>query len=164
MKMIDELLFIKEFRERKAETELQKSRVRLSTAAQAERDAEKTLQDFIAHATAEELRLFDDLCSRIVKLRDINEVHTEVAGLKYKEQAHAQALDQRQQQHVQARQDFDQSTRKMRDASTAREKFVELARNFQIMETREAERKEELELEEVASIVREREEWSGESA
>jgi type III secretion protein O len=164
MKMIDELLFIKEFRERKAETELQKSRVRLSTAAQAERDAEKTLQDFIAHATAEELRLFDDLCSRIVKLRDINEVHTEVAGLKYKEQAHAQALDQRQQQHVQARQDFDQSTRKMRDASTAREKFVELARNFHIMETREAERKEELELEEVASIVREREEWSGESA
>jgi hypothetical protein len=41
---------------------------------------------------------------------------------------------------------------------------VELARNFHILETREAERKEELELEEVASIVREREEWSGEAA
>jgi type III secretion protein O len=65
---------------------------------------------------------------------------------------------------LQARENFDTSTRKMRDASTAREKFVELARNFHILETREAERKEELELEEVASIVREREEWSGEAA
>lgn len=164
MKMIDELLFIKEFRERKAETELQKSRVRLSTAAQAERDAEKTLQDFIAHATTEELRLFQDLCSRIVKLRDINDVHTEVAALKQQEMSHAEELKARQQQHVQARENFDTSTRKMRDASTAREKFVELARNFHILETREAERKEELELEEVASIVREREEWSGEAA
>jgi type III secretion protein O len=88
MAMIDELLFIKEFRERKAETELQKSRARLSAAVQAENEAKTALERFIEHSTAEELRLFDDLCRRVVKLRDINDVHTEVAALKYKEQAH----------------------------------------------------------------------------
>jgi type III secretion protein O len=164
MAMIDELLFIKEFRERKAETELQKSRARLSAAVQAEQEAKATLERFIEHATAEELRMFADLCSRVVKLRDINDVHSEVAALKYKEQAHQQELEGRQKQHVQARDDFDGSTRKMREASTAREKFVELARNFHWLAAREAERKEELELEELASVVREREEWGGEQS
>ncbi len=162
MAMIDELLFIKEFRERKAETELQKSRARLAAAALSEREAEKALQEFVAFAQAEELRLFDDLCRRIVKLRDINEVHTEVAALKHRELSHEQELQARQQQHTQARDVFDVDTRRMRDASTARQKFVELARNFHMLAAREAERKEELELEELASVVREREEWGGE--
>lgn len=161
MAMVDELLFIKEFRERKAETELQRSRARLSAAVQAERQAQDTLETFVAHASAEELRMYQELCARIVKLRDIQNVHGEVAALRLQEQAHAQALTERQQQHVQAREGFDTDTRKMRDASTAREKFVELARNFRMLAAREAERKEELELEELASVVREREEWGG---
>lgn len=161
MAMVDELLFIKEFRERKAETELQKSRARLATAVQAERQAEQALQDFIAQASAQELRLYQDLCSRVVKLRDIQDVQGEVASMRQREQEHAQALAQRQQQHAQAREGFDTDTRRMREASTAREKFVELARNFHMLAAREAERKEELELEELASVVREREEWGG---
>lgn len=164
MAMIDELLFIKEFRERKAETELQKSRAQLSSAAQAERQAQSELEQFIAHASAEELRMFNDLCSRIVKLRDINDVHTEIAALKQQEMSREEQLKSRQQQHVQAREYFDTSTRKMREASTAREKFVELARNFHLLAARETERKEELELEELSSVVREREEWGGERA
>ena len=164
MAMIDELLFIKEFRERKAETELQKSRAQLGSAVQAERQAQDELEQFVAHATAEELRMFNDLCSRIVKLRDINDVHTEIAALKQQEMSHEDELKVRQQQHVQAREHFDTSTRKMREASTAREKFVELARNFHVLAAREAERKEELELEELASVVREREEWGGAQA
>jgi type III secretion protein O len=164
MAMIDELLFIKKFRESKAEMELQKSRARLVVAVQAEDQAQHTLEHFIAHASAEELRLYADLCSRIVKLRDINDVHTEVASLKHREQDLQQTLQGCQQQHVQARQEVEASTQKMRDASAAREKFMELARNHHTLEAREAERKEELELEEVASIVREREDWGGAQA
>lgn len=164
MDMINELLFIKKFREHKAETEMQKSRARLAIAVQAEKDAQQTLTDYIAHATAEELRMFTDLCTRIVKLSDINDVHAAMAILKFQEQTHQQELQNSQEQHVQAREVFDGDMRKMREASTAREKFVELAQNFHTIAAREAERKEELELEEVASVVREREEWSGEAA
>jgi type III secretion protein O len=163
MTMIDELLFIKEFRERKAETELQKSRLQLRLAVSAEQEAEQTLNDFIEHATQEEFRMFEDLCSRIVNPRDITDVHAEVSALKAQELSHREGLLTRQQQHMQARQVFDVDTRKMRDASTAREKFGELARTHRVSVAREAERKEELELEELASIVREREEWGGDS-
>lgn len=164
MTMINELLFIKEFRERKAETELQTSRARLSSAAHAEREAEQLLETFIAHATQEELRMYEDLCSRVVRPRDITDVHTEVSYLKAQEIGHRQDLESRQQQLEQARVVFNDSTRKMRDASTAREKFGELARTHHTLMAREAERKEELELEELASIVREREEWGGAEA
>ena len=164
MDMIDELLFIKKFREHKAETEMQKSRAHLGVAVQAEQDAQQILTDHIAHATAKELRMFTELCTRIVKPRDINDVHSEIAMLKFQEQTHQQELQNRQEQHVKARQVFDVDIRKMREASTAREKFVELAQNFHTMAAREAERKEELELEEVASLLREREEWSVEPA
>jgi type III secretion protein O len=162
MAMVDELLFIKTFRERKAETELQKSRARLGHAAQAERSAAQVLQDHVEQAWAEELRLYADLCARVVKLRDIADVQQDVAQMGLQEIAHRQSLEQAQQQHRTAQDDFQLSTRKMRDASTAREKFVELVRNHHMLVAREAERKEDLELEELASVVREREEWGGE--
>ena len=164
MAMIDELLFIKKFRERKAETELQKSRARLGAAALSEKEAETVLQGHIEQSLAEELRLYADLCVRIVKPRDIADVQGEVAAMKMQEISHQQSLETAQQQHVVAQDDFQLSTRKMRDASTAREKFVELARNHHILVAREAERKEDLELEELASVVREREEWGGDQA
>ena len=164
MAMVDELLFIKEFRERKAETELQKSRARLGVAAQSERQAEQTLQEHIDRAWAEELRLYAELCARIVKPREIADVQQHVAQMRVEEMAHQQRLEQAQEQHKAAQDDFQLSTRKMREASTAREKFVELARTHHMLVAREAERKEDLELEELASVVREREEWGGEPA
>jgi type III secretion protein O len=162
MAMVDELLFIKEFRERKAETDLQKSRARLGVAAQSERSAEQVLQAHIEQSLAEELRLYADLCARIVKPRDIANVQQDVADMRTQEMAHQQNLETAQQQHRVAQDDFQMSTRKMREASTAREKFVELARTHHMLVAREAERKEDLELEELASVVREREEWGGE--
>lgn len=164
MAMVDELLFIKKFRERKAETELQKSRVRLGVAAQSERTAEQVLQAHIERAWAEELRLYADLCARIVKPRDIADVQQDVAQMRMEEMTHQQSLAQAQEQHKSAQDDFQLNTRKMREASTAREKFVELARTHHLLVAREAERKEDLELEELASVVREREEWGGETA
>lgn len=163
MAMIDELLFIKEFRERKAETELQKSRARLGFAAQSERSAEAVLQEHIERAWAEELRLYADLCARVVKPREIADVQQDVAQMRMQEATHQQSLEQAQEQHRAAQDDFQLSTRKMREASTAREKFVELARTHHMLAAREAERKEDLELEELASVVREREEWGGEA-
>jgi type III secretion protein O len=159
MPMVDDLLFIKRFRESKAETELQKSRAALVLAQKAEREAEQALEAYIAHAIAQEKAWYDDLCSRLVKLREIATVQEDVAALKVAERAHREQVDDRRKAHVEAGQQMDRAVQRMRDASTARQKFVELARNFHWLAAREQERKEELELEELASIRREREDW-----
>jgi len=159
MPMVDDLLFIKRFRESKAETELQKSRAALVLAQKAEREAEQALEAYIAHAIAQEKAWYDDLCSRLVKLREIATVQEDVAALKVTERAHRDQVEDRRKAHVEAGQQMDLAVQRMRDASTARQKFVELARNFHWLAAREQERKEELELEELASIRREREDW-----
>lgn len=157
--MIDELLFIKRFRESKAETELKRSRGELVLAQHAEQAAERALTDYLDWAQAQERAWYADLCSRVVKLREIAAVQEDVVALKAGEREHREALDTQQKAHELARQHMDRSVRHMREASTAREKFVELARNFHWLATREQERKEELELEELASVRREREDW-----
>jgi type III secretion protein O len=75
------------------------------------------------------------------------------------EHRHRESLEARRKEHEAAAREMDLAMRRMRDASTAREKFVELARNFHWLAAREQERKEELELEELASVRREREDW-----
>ena len=159
MAMVDDLLFIKRFRETKAETELQRSRASLVLAQTAERDAEVALNKFSQFAVAQEQAWYADLCSRLVKIRDIAQLHGDIAELRATERSHEETLGVRKEEHQAARVTFDQSVENMRDASVARQKFVELARNFHLLAAREQERKEELELEELASIRREREDW-----
>lgn len=60
MPMVDDLLFIKRFRESKAETELQKARAALVLAQQAEREAERVLNEYIEFAIAQERSWYDD--------------------------------------------------------------------------------------------------------
>ena len=159
MAMVDDLLFIKRFRETKAETELQKSRAAVVIAQQAERDAEQQLTDYIEFAIAQEKSWYDDLCSRLVKMREISQVQQDVVGLKITERQHEETLETRKTEHVSAVEQMEVCIERMRDASVARQKFVELARNFHMLAAREAERKEELELEELASVRRDREDW-----
>lgn len=162
--MVDELLFIKRFRETKAETELKKSRGALVLAQQAEHEAEQTLDEYVAWAAAQERAWYEDLCSRLVRLREISAVQEDVVLLKARERDHRATLEARRKTHEEAREQMDLSMRRMREASTAREKFVELARNFHWLASLEQERKEELELEELASVRREREDWEGTDA
>ncbi|MEK0416850.1 MAG: hypothetical protein RI949_856 [Pseudomonadota bacterium] len=158
MAMIDQLLTIKSFRERQAETALHKTRVELADAHRIEEVAEHDLHTFMRQAQEDEIRWFEELCSRVVKLRDIEEVQTDVAILRA-EQAHKeQELEQAQARRAQAQSTFNQATQVMKEATTAREKFEELAQQHHAALGKEAERKEDLELEELASIVREREE------
>lgn len=158
MAMVDQLLFIKTFRERQAETVLQRSRLSLAQAHQLEEQAQLELERFIAQATEDELRWYRQLCERVVKLRDIEEVQTDVAILRAEEAERARARDAATQQREQAQSAFTQASQQMKEASTARNKFEELARQHHALVAKEAERKEDLELEELAGIVREREE------
>ncbi len=158
MAMVDQLLFIKEFREQQAETALQKSRLALADARRQEELAQQELERFIAQAREDELSWYRELCSRVVKLRDIESVQTDVAILRAQEAARAQQRDAAVTHREQAQSSFSQATQHMKEASTARNKFEEMARQHHALVAKEAERKEDLELEELASIVREREE------
>lgn len=163
MAMIDELLFIKKFREKKAEKEFQKARLALVEARKAEEAANQKLIEFQNQAEQDELAWYRDLCSKVVKLRDIANVQEDVAMLRQTEIAHTQALQKAEQQHVQAKNVHVEANHTMREASKAREKFTELARNFHLIEAKEAERKEELELEEVAGNGRKKDDWGAEA-
>ena len=156
MAMIDELLFIKTFRERKAETALQRSRLVLVDAQRQEDTARQTLERFIEQATEDELRWYRELCARLVKQHDIEVVQQDVAIQRAEEQAYLRELEAAAAAHVSAQAAFNQATTVLRDACTSRSKFDELARLHHDTVAREAERVEELELEEVAGIVRER--------
>lgn len=161
MAMVDELLYIKTFRERQAETALQRSRTDLRLAHEAEDLARDERDDFARQAEEDELRWYRELCERLVRVRDIEDVQLAVAGLRQREVLLQQALEEREREREQSQQRFHDASDHLKQASTARNKFEELAREHHLAVSREAERKEELELEELAGVVREREEWGG---
>lgn len=161
MAMVDELLYIKSFREQQAETALQRSRADLRVAREAEERARQERDDFAQQAIEDELRWYRELCERVVRVRDIEDVHLAVAGLRQQEAHLQQALEVRESEREQSQERFKAAGDHLRQASTARNKFEELAKQHHLAVSKEAERKEELELEELAGVVREREEWGG---
>ena len=162
MAMVDELLYIKTFREQQAETALQRSRTELRLAHQAEDVARDERDEFARQAVEDELRWYRELCERLVKVRDIEDVQLAVSMLRMREIEFEKALEAKQREREQAQQVFHTASDHLKQASTARNKFEELARQHHVAVARESERKEEMELEELAGIVREREEWAPE--
>ena len=154
--MIGQLLRIKSFREKKAETEMLKSRHLLARAQQEEVEAEEALQAYRTHADREERRLYQELCSRVVKLSQITGVQQEVACLRHAELAHEDALTAAERARHDASERFNHSLDGYQRASSARQKFEELLRLESAREGGELEKKEEAEMEELSGHLRER--------
>jgi type III secretion protein O len=161
MAMIDELLFIKSFREQQAETVLMRSRAEFRVAQAAEEQAQKNHSDFLKQAQEDELRWYRELCARLVKVRDIEDVQQAVVGLRLREVALDDERRAKEREREQAQEGVRVANERLKVASSARHKFKELARQHHLEVFRESERKEEMELEELAGVVREREEWGG---
>lgn len=154
MAMVDELLFIKNFREQKAEKDMLRTRLDLQQAHSLQSKAQNSLQGFREQAQQDELRWYGALCARLVKPREILAVHEDVAILRATEAQLAVHLEQALAAHEAAQQHFVKATDLHRKATTAKNKFVELAQNFHAAEARESERREEMEIEEVAGQLR----------
>jgi type III secretion protein O len=154
--MINQLLRIKTFREKKAETEMLKSKVALAKAQSDEAQAQRVLQEYKEQATREEHRLYTELCSRVVRLREITRVQEEVVCLKLGEMARQDALASAQKVHLNALDVFQSSSDIYRTACAARQKFDELLRVETARVDKEFEQKEESELEELAGQLRDR--------
>ena len=102
---------------------------------------------------------YRELCTRVVRVRDIENLHASIAGLRRTQQQLDQDLDARLREREQAQKHMKQSSEHHRLASVARSKFTELARIHEVARVLETERREESELEELASASRDREEW-----
>ncbi len=161
MSIIDQLHGIKAFREKKSEAEMVKSRLSLARARAEESRRRQALEAQQAHARDEELRLYRDLCARLVRPRDITRVQEDVIALQAVTREHQQQLVGAEKAHLQARDMFDDAFRHYRHATNAREKFEELMRREARQLLRETERREESELEEMSGNLRDRLDFEG---
>ena len=154
-----ELEQLKSFRERQARSALQMRRTELALARRAAESASEAVSAHRIQAQQRERVLYDELLARVVRLRDIEAVQQAVAHLKQRELAlvgEQQAAQRSEQQREQQAQD---AQAQHRGAERVLEKFVQLARIHFDEAAREAERQEDLELEEVASLRRDRDDW-----
>lgn len=160
MTILRDLLAIKTFRENKAEMAVHRQRVLLAEAVQAHEQAQAALEAFRDWAQRRERELFADLCSRTVRLREIQEVHEAVGEMRTQENHHLQEQDKAQEHRDEEQVELDACKQAHAEASRMKEKFVELARNHAQEALRELERKEDAELEEVAELRRDRIDWA----
>jgi type III secretion protein O len=159
MKMLRDLLAIKRFREGQAQAAMREQRQVLLQVQQQRLEAQALLTRLLAEGVLAEQQLYADLCARLVRLREIDQVHQAVAALRQREQQQLDALDAAQRALEAAEQHFEQARSRHKEAARQTSKFIDLASSFSSAEALESERREDLEMEEAASIVREREEW-----
>ena len=160
MKMLRDLLAIKRFREGQAEAAMRERRHALQQVQQERIDAEALLARLLAEGVLAEQQLYTDLCTRMVRLREIEDVYQSVAALRQREQQQQDALDAAQRALEEAAQRFDQARLQHKEAARQTSKFIDLASTFASVQALESERREDLEMEEAASVVREREDWN----
>jgi type III secretion protein O len=153
MSFFKELLSIKRFREDKAELAVRKQKSVLADALAQVGACEKDLADWRDYAVRTELALYDDLCSRLVVLGDIEDVQQQVAFLREQERARVSKLDEARAEHAKQASHLDELRVQ---ATRAKEKFIELAQAYDDEILRESERKEEAEIEEATESRRDR--------
>ena len=159
MSIFKELLAIKAFREGQAESAMRMQRSIALEASDKREAAEALLARLLAEGVDKEHRMYRDLCERIVKLRDIENVQQSVAALRARELQQQDNVDAAIRVLDEENQKLDTVRAAHKEASRQKSKFVDLSHNHTNELAREAERKEDLELEEVANIKRDREDW-----
>ncbi|WP_338880977.1 type III secretion protein [Achromobacter veterisilvae] len=159
MSVFDELLAIKRFREGQAEIAVSRQRLRHAEADAVRRDSEAALASYRDEAVRRERALYSDLCSRVVRVREIETVLQDVAGLREGERQREQAVETAERRLEEENQALAASRQQHRQAARLTGKFVELARIHLDEHLKALEQKEDLEMEEAASVSRDREDW-----
>lgn len=157
--MMQELLAIKRFREGQAEMGVRQQRSQLHAREAALQQVQDELVQMLQAAVRSEQALYADLCTRVVKLRDLEDASQFVAALKQQEMVQRAAVQAAQNQLEQAQQALAQARTAHQAAIQQTSKFLELAERFDTLASQAAERQEDLEMEEAASIARDKEDW-----
>ncbi|MGB3275783.1 MAG: type III secretion protein [Castellaniella sp.] len=159
MNVFRELMAIKRFREGQAELAVMRQRQTLAEAERLKGQALEQLEEYRRWSLQRELDMYRDLCSRLVRASEIEDVLEDVAGLREGEHDHETRLEEAGDQARREAEQLAQYREVHREASRMVEKFVQLASLHAAEELRELERKEDLEMEEAASVTRDHEDW-----
>lgn len=125
MEVLPDLFRIKKFREDKAELHLVKVR-KLLTIAIEERDQEqKTLDDYEIYKKKQEAELFKNLYSRLVKIKDINEVSEDIKIMQGEVEKLSDVLSQMQEKLTKAKEAVEEAKVLHQEAIRMREKYSE---------------------------------------
>ena len=149
MNVLDELLRIKEFREEKAEMESSRAKLALDEATGRLDETRRAREDYRDWWVQHEQRLYADLCSRAVRLADIDDVSLEVDQMRERMREHDQAVSEAEELRKAALERRNEAREAHRDATRKREKFSELSRLAEADWLVELARAEDLEMEEV---------------
>ncbi len=149
MSVFQQLFQIREFRGQRAQAVVVAEHTALRRAMQAEDEASQELDRFRTLAQARENALFDDLQSRTVQVRDIQEVRHEVGELRVREQGYVQALDKCEAARAKRSDALDAARVRHQQAERTRQKIAERLAIDRLEETARRERLEDLALEEV---------------
>ncbi|MFC4297787.1 type III secretion protein [Castellaniella hirudinis] len=159
MNVFRELMAIKRFREGQAELAVTRQRQVLIEAEQQRVQALERLEEYRTWSQTRERDMYQDLCSRLVYVRDIEDVMQGVADLRQGEHACEARVEQAADQARLETEALAERREAHRNATRMVEKFVQLASLHAADALRDLERKEDLEMEEAASVMRDRDDW-----
>lgn len=159
MSVFRDLLAIKRFREDQAELAVAHQRQVLLQAQRQCAQSRAELDQFRQQSRRREQDMYQDLCSRLVRVGEIEDVMMGVADLRQGERDREAGVEQAAEQENQASALLAERRGAHGEASRVVRKFVELIGLHAAEHVRELERKEDLEMEEIASMARERDDW-----
>lgn len=161
MTLYTKLLVIKQLQETQAEVRVTQERDAFLAARDACRQAEALLAELQKKEKETEKRLYGDLCDRVVHLRDIDEVKLEVSALRDRVALQQEAVKDAQSAQRKAESRLARARAAYMHAQRKTLKFVDLSRHFDLETQREADQREELEMEDAAMALRQRRESGG---
>jgi type III secretion protein O len=151
MDVLKDLLRIKIFREEKAERAVAKARLALLEADESLHQARQALKDFKSESIRREKAMYAELCTRLVVLREIEDVRVDVDLMKEKAEQLKEQVEAAELARAEAAQQEELARIAHRDAVRMREKFEELLRTVTEERDLELSHQEELEMEEASS-------------
>jgi hypothetical protein len=149
MEVIKDLVRIKIFREEKAELAMLKAKTKLLIAEETLDNARKVLRKHKEDCIAREKELYDDLCTRLVLLKDINSVTLDVQLMAEETTRLDDDVEKSKEARDVASEDLAAAKAVHKDAVQMRQKFMEVKDAIDAEKLAELMRKEDLEMEEV---------------
>lgn len=160
MNVFDELLAIKRFREGQSELAVKRQREVYAEAQRRRDHASEQLAEYKVWAHQREDSLYQDLCSRTVRAREIEDVLQDVAELRLGESDRLALVETANDDVAVQYSALDDCRVLHKEASRMTQKFVQLAHEYLVEYLYEVQRKEDQEMEEAASVCRERDDWT----
>ena len=146
--MLHELLKIKNIREQSAETEVRKCKNRVEEAKEEVKKKQQEFEEYVEWRGKEEQRLYDNIINAEVRQNDLDNLKKKIALLREKDVTLEQAVAEARKKVEQEELALEKAREEHAKAMQAVQKFEEFTKVQDAEAKKEAERVEDLEMEE----------------